>query len=166
MATITRNTIEINGKHSLTKRQLLMEDRMTSIPLPDDTFDYRKTASTFAGSKSLVRYDTNDYSVPVSSAHHSVTVKASVSFIEVYHQDRPIIPARGPACKRLPVAQLVSRPVGQAQRVSPYPRRMGLPTGGVLGRESRRRQSPPPHNPPPHGPRPTAPAPRLDPLTS
>jgi transposase len=86
----------LRGKRSLTKRQLLMEDHIASIALPDDTFDYRKTASTFAGSESLVRYDTNDYSVPVRSAHHSVTVKASVRFIEVYQQD--ILIARHRRC--------------------------------------------------------------------
>jgi len=80
----------LRGKRSLTKRQLLIEDRMASIALPDDTFDYRKSTSTFAGSESLIRYDTNDYSVPVRSAHHSVTVKASVRFIEVYQQDKLI----------------------------------------------------------------------------
>jgi transposase len=80
----------LRGKRSLTKRQLLMEDRMSAIALPDDKFDYRKTTSTFASSESLVRYDTNDYSVPVSSAHHQTTIKASVSFIEVYRQDRLI----------------------------------------------------------------------------
>jgi transposase len=80
----------LRGKRSLTKHQLLLEDRMASIALPDGTFDYRKSTSTFASSESLVRYDTNDYSVPVSSAHHSVTVKASVAFIEVYRQDKLI----------------------------------------------------------------------------
>ncbi len=80
----------LRGKRSLTKRQLLMEDRMSAIALPDDKFDYRKTTSTFASSESLVRYDTNDYSVPVSSAHHQTTIKASVSFIEVYQQDKLI----------------------------------------------------------------------------
>ena len=78
------------GKNSLTKRQLLVEDCVAAIALPDDKFDYRKTTSTFAGSESLVRYDTNDYSVPVSSAHHSVTIKASVRFIEVYQLDKLI----------------------------------------------------------------------------
>ena len=78
------------GKGSLTKRQLLVEDCVAAIALPDDKFDYRKTTSTFAGSESLVRYDTNDYSVPVRWAHHSVTVKASVSFIEAYQQDKRI----------------------------------------------------------------------------
>lgn len=80
----------LRGKRSLSKEQLLDEDRMASIALPDDTFDYRRSASTFAGSESLVRYDTNDYSVPVSYAHHQTTVKASVRFIEIYQQDKLI----------------------------------------------------------------------------
>lgn len=80
----------LRGKRSLSKKQLLAEDRIAGIALPDDTFDYRKTASTFAGSESLIRYDTNDYSVPVRWAHHQTTIKASVSFIEVYRQDKVI----------------------------------------------------------------------------
>jgi transposase len=80
----------LRGKRSLSKKQLLAEDRIAAIALPDDKFDYRKTTSTFAGSESLVRYDTNDYSVPVSSAHHQATIKASVSFIEVYRLDKLI----------------------------------------------------------------------------
>jgi hypothetical protein len=80
----------LRGKRSLSKKQLLAEDLIAAIALPDDKFDYRKTTSTFAGSESLVRYDTNDYSVPVSSAHHQATIKASVSFIEVYRLDKLI----------------------------------------------------------------------------
>ena len=80
----------LRGKRSLSKRQLLAEDRIAAIALPDDKFDYRKSTSTFASSESLVRYDTNDYSVPVSSAHHQATIKASVNFIEVYQQDKLI----------------------------------------------------------------------------
>jgi len=80
----------LRGKRSLSKKQLLAEDSIAAIALPDDKFDYRKTTSTFAGSESLVRYDTNDYSVPVSSAHHQTTIKASVRFIEVYRQDKLI----------------------------------------------------------------------------
>jgi transposase len=80
----------LRGKRSLSKRQLLAEDIVAGSALLDDKFDYRKTASTFASSESLVRYDTNDYSVPVSSAHHSVTIKASVRFIEVYQLDKLI----------------------------------------------------------------------------
>lgn len=80
----------LRGKRSLSKNQLLTEDQAASIALPDDTFDYRKTTSTIASSESLVRYDTNDYSVPVSSAHHQTTIKASVRFIEVYRHDKLI----------------------------------------------------------------------------
>ena len=80
----------LRGKRSMTKSHLLAEDRIASIALPDDKFDYRKSASTFASSESLIRYDTNDYSVPVSYAHHQTTIKASVSFIEVYHLDKLI----------------------------------------------------------------------------
>jgi len=80
----------LRGKRSLSKKQLLAEDHIAAIALPDDTFDYRKSTSTFASSESLVRYDTNDYSVPVSSAHHQTTLKASVRFIEIYQQDRLI----------------------------------------------------------------------------
>ena len=80
----------LRGKCSLTKKQLLAEDCIAAIALPDDKFDYRKSTSTFASSESLIRYDTNDYSVPVSSAHHQTMIKASVSFIEVYQQDKLI----------------------------------------------------------------------------
>jgi transposase len=80
----------LRGKRSLSKNQLLAEDRIAAIALPDDKFDYRKSTSTFASSESLVRYDTNDYSVSVSYAHHQATIKASVRFIEVYHLDKLI----------------------------------------------------------------------------
>ena len=80
----------LRGKRSLSKKQLLAEDRVAGIALPDDKFDYRKSTSTFASSESLARYDTNDYSVPVSSAHHSVTIKASTRYIEIYQIDKLI----------------------------------------------------------------------------
>ena len=80
----------LRGKRGLTKHQLLLEDRVVASAVPDDTFDYRKTASTFASSESLVRYDTNDYSVPTRWAHHQTTLKASIRFIEVYRQDKLI----------------------------------------------------------------------------
>ena len=47
----------LRGKCSLSKKQLLAEDRIAAIALPDDTFDYRKTTSTFASSVSLANVD-------------------------------------------------------------------------------------------------------------
>lgn len=78
----------LRGKRSSSKEKLLNEDRAVSMSLSDDKFEYRKTASTFATSQSLVRYDTNDYSVPVNYAHHQATIKVSVRFIEIYHKDK------------------------------------------------------------------------------
>ena len=43
----------LRGKRSLTKKQLLAEDKVAAIALPDDTFDYRKSTSTFASSNRL-----------------------------------------------------------------------------------------------------------------
>ncbi len=80
----------LRGKRTLSKKELLAEDRLAGLVLPDDKFDYRKVTSTFVSSESLVRYDTNDYSVPVRRAHHRVAIKASVSFIEIYCQDELI----------------------------------------------------------------------------
>ena len=80
----------LRGKRSLSKKQLLAEDRIAAIALPDDKFDHRKSTSIFASSESLVRYDSNDYSVPVSWAHHQVTIKASFRFIEVYKLEKLI----------------------------------------------------------------------------
>ncbi len=80
----------LRGKRSLSKKDLLAEDQVAAIALPDDKFDYRKSTSVSASSESLVRYDTNDYSVPVSYAHHEVTIKASVRFMEIYCLDKLI----------------------------------------------------------------------------
>ena len=80
----------LRGKRSLSKKQLLAEDRVAAMNLGDDKFDYRKTSSTFASSQSLVRYDTNDYSVPVSRAYRPATIKASVGYIEIYRHDELI----------------------------------------------------------------------------
>lgn len=38
----------------------------------------------------LVRFDTNDYSVPCCYAYHEVTVRADVGEVRVFFQDRPI----------------------------------------------------------------------------
>jgi len=80
----------LRGKRSMSKKQLLCEDRLASDSLREEKFDYRKTASVFSTSQSLARYNTNDYSVPVSYAHRQVTIKASVSFIEIYSYDKLI----------------------------------------------------------------------------
>ena len=63
---------------TLTKAQLLLEDRAAMRPLPATPFEACRTVSTIANSLSLVRFDSNDYSVPVEYAHHPVVAKGYV----------------------------------------------------------------------------------------
>ena len=72
----------LRGK-SATKGQLLTEDRMASLELPPMPFEACRTGSTIANSQSLVRFDTNDYSVPVAYAHHPVVVKGWVDRVQI-----------------------------------------------------------------------------------
>jgi transposase len=58
-----------------TKADLLREDQAAFLPLPAVPFDACRKASTTANRLSLVRFDANDYSVPVRYAHHPVVVK-------------------------------------------------------------------------------------------
>lgn len=58
-----------------TKAQLLEEDRKAFHSLPASTFEACRKVSTTASSLSLVRFDRNDYSVPVQWAHHPIVVK-------------------------------------------------------------------------------------------
>ena len=52
-----------------------VEDQAAFLPLPETPFDACKKASTTADRLSLVRFDCNDYSVPVRWAHYPVVVK-------------------------------------------------------------------------------------------
>ena len=56
----------LRGKNG-TKGELLAEDEAAFLPLPAGSFDACRKESTFANSLSLVRFDCNDYSVPVRS---------------------------------------------------------------------------------------------------
>ena len=60
-----------------TKEQLVLEDQKAFLPLPASRFEACRKVSTMASSLSLVRFDRNDYSVPVRWAHHPIVVKGS-----------------------------------------------------------------------------------------
>ena len=60
-----------------TKAQLLQEDKKAFLPLPASRFEACRKVSTTASSLSLVRFDKNDYSVPVRWAHHPIVAKGS-----------------------------------------------------------------------------------------
>ena len=82
-------TRRLRGK-TLSKQQLLEEDKVAGLAIPSGRFDPRRLVSTTATSEALVRLDTNDYSVPVEYGHRPVVIKASVQTVNIYHADQEI----------------------------------------------------------------------------
>jgi hypothetical protein len=66
-----------------TKAELLEADRAAFRPLPAAAFEACRQRSTTASSLSLVRFENNDYSVPVEHAHRTVVVKGYVDWVEI-----------------------------------------------------------------------------------
>jgi transposase len=69
------------------KAQLLLDDQAAFLPLPATRFEACRRFSTTASSLSLVRFDGNDYSVPVRWAHHPIVAKG--------YFDRVVLCAQG-----------------------------------------------------------------------
>jgi transposase len=80
----------VRGK-SGTKGDLLVEDQAAFLPLPAREFEARQVAPGVAvDSLSLVRFDTNSYSVPTKYAHRKVTVVATVDEVRLVYEDQLI----------------------------------------------------------------------------
>jgi transposase len=75
---------------------LLVEDRAAMLPLPAQRFEARRVTDVSADALSLVRFDTNAYSVPTKYAHRPVTVVGTVDEVRIVFEDRLI--ARHPRC--------------------------------------------------------------------
>ncbi len=75
---------------SRTKGQLLEEERASFQSLPQTPFDACRVQSGRANSESLVRFDDNDYSVPVAYAHHPVTVRGYFDRVLIGYEDKVI----------------------------------------------------------------------------
>jgi len=73
-----------------TKAERLKEDQASFLPLPPVPFDACRKEPTRANSLSLVRFDDNDYSVPVSYGHHEILVKGYVDRVVLCHKDRVV----------------------------------------------------------------------------
>jgi transposase len=72
------------------KAELLPADQAAFLTLPATAFAACKQVSTTASSLSLVRFDTNDYSVPVRWAHHPVVAKGDCQQVRLYAQGQPV----------------------------------------------------------------------------
>jgi len=79
----------LRGK-TCSKGELLTEDEAAFLPLPAGQFDACRKESTCASSLSLVRFDCNDYSVPVRWAHHPVVAKGYVDRVDICHKEKRI----------------------------------------------------------------------------
>lgn len=66
----------VRGKREI-KEVRFDEDLAAMLPLPAARFEGWRQQSTTVSSLSLVRFDDNDYSVPVAWAHHPVVAKGS-----------------------------------------------------------------------------------------
>jgi hypothetical protein len=73
-----------------TRAEMLKEDQAAFLPLPPVPFDACRKQPTHPNSLSLVRFDDNDYSVPVSYAHHEILVKGYVDRVVLCHKDRVV----------------------------------------------------------------------------
>ena len=72
------------------KAVLLEEERSALLPIPPQEFEARRVKPASVNSLSLVRFDTNNYSVPVKYAHRKVLVVATVDEIRLVYEDRLI----------------------------------------------------------------------------
>jgi transposase len=84
----------LRGK-TVTKAGLLAEDQAAGLALPESPFDGCRTTSAFASSESLVRFDRNDYSVPVDYAHRQLIIRADWKQVTLcYYQQEVATHAR------------------------------------------------------------------------
>ncbi len=79
----------LRGKASI-KAERLKEDQAAFLPLPVVAFEACRKQPTRAKSLSLVRFDDNDYSVPVPYAHHEILVKGYVERVVLCHKERVV----------------------------------------------------------------------------
>ena len=79
----------LRGKDT-TKGQRLDEERSVMLPVKEEAFEARRVVLARANSLSLVRFDRNDYSVPVAWAHHCLTVVGDIETVRVMHGEQVI----------------------------------------------------------------------------
>jgi hypothetical protein len=80
---IKRQRALLRGQ-SETIAERLLRDRAALMPLPAAPFDASHKQTCRVSSQSLVRYRTNDYSVPTRYAHQTVLVKGTVDWVDIY----------------------------------------------------------------------------------
>jgi len=70
-----------------TKEELLAEELAVMRELPAVAFEASRVQATRASNLSLVRFDGNDYSVPVRCAHREVVAKGDCESVRIYRDE-------------------------------------------------------------------------------
>ena len=83
-------TRQLRGKPS-PKQALLAEEQQQCLrSLPKQTFEARRLGQANADSLSLVRFDTNSYSVPTKYAYRQITIVSTLDEVRLIFEDRLI----------------------------------------------------------------------------
>lgn len=75
-----RRTLRGNEK---SKEERLAEERSMMLALPKERFEAHRVEKVSANSLSLIRFDSNDYSIPTKYAHHPVTAIGTVDEVRL-----------------------------------------------------------------------------------
>ena len=75
---------------TVSKAVLLEQERSSLRPLPAQRFEARRIVMAQANSMALVRFDTNDYSVPTAYAHQPITVVGGVDEVRLVCRDHVV----------------------------------------------------------------------------
>lgn len=73
-----------------TRGEVLEEEKKAMLPLPVVAFAAYKPDESKASQQALVRFDCNDYSVPVAYAHHPCAIKGYVDRVEICVRDQTV----------------------------------------------------------------------------
>ena len=80
---------QLRGKPS-SKQVLLTEEQSSMLPIPQQAFDTHRLTQANANSLSLVRFDSNSYSVPTKYAYRQITIVATVDEVRLSFEDQLI----------------------------------------------------------------------------
>jgi transposase len=69
--------------HSHNKEQVLLAEQLSFLPLPFAPFEACRTQPSRVNSELLVRFDNNDYSVPMEYAYQDVVVKGDPESVKI-----------------------------------------------------------------------------------
>lgn len=96
LAACEKRQVAVLRGHKESIAERLQRDRQALLALPADVFEPCEKVSTRASSLSLVRYRSNDYSVPTAYGHHDVLVRGFVDQVVIACGAEVI--ARHPRC--------------------------------------------------------------------